>query len=61
MIDIACVRQKEALGLGHVVLRSRELVGLSVAVVLSDDVRIPGARLRQLLDIHDFSGLRWSP
>jgi len=58
MIDIAYVRQKEALGLGHAVLRSRELVGQEAfAVVLSDDViegEIPC--LRQLLDIHDFFG-----
>jgi UTP--glucose-1-phosphate uridylyltransferase len=54
MIDIAYVRQKEALGLGHAVLRARELVGAEpFAVVLSDDVidaQVPC--LRQLLDIH---------
>src|ERR1700732_4998675 len=39
MIDIAYVRQKEALALGHAVLRAKELVGQeSFAVVLSDDV-----------------------
>ena len=39
MIDVAYVRQKEALGLGHAVLRARELVGPEpFAVVLSDDV-----------------------
>ncbi len=58
MIDISYVRQKEALGLGHAVLRSRELVGNDpFAVVLSDDVidsEVPC--LRQLLDIHDFFG-----
>jgi UTP--glucose-1-phosphate uridylyltransferase len=56
MIDVAYVRQKEALGLGHAVLRAKELVGHeSFAVVLSDDVidaEIPC--LRQLLDIHEF-------
>jgi UTP--glucose-1-phosphate uridylyltransferase len=56
MIDVAYVRQKEALGLGHAVLRAKELVGQeSFAVVLSDDVinaEIPC--LRQLLDIHEF-------
>src|SRR5580692_11883013 len=56
MIDIAYVRQKEALGLGHAVLRARELVGQEpFAVVLSDDViaaEIPC--LRQLIDIHEF-------
>jgi UTP--glucose-1-phosphate uridylyltransferase len=58
MIDVSYVRQKEALGLGHAVLRARELVGNEpFAVVLSDDVidaEIPC--LRQLLDIHDFFG-----
>src|SRR5947209_2044428 len=39
MIDLAYVRQKEALGLGHAVLQARELVGQEAfAVVLSDDV-----------------------
>src|SRR5271167_1082461 len=53
MIDVAYVRQKEALGLGHAVLRSKELVGVEpFAVILSDDVieaEIPA--LRQLLDV----------
>lgn len=58
MINIAYVRQKEALGLGHAVLRSKELVGPEpFAVVLSDDVidsDIPC--LRQLLDVYEFYG-----
>ncbi len=58
MINIAYVRQKEALGLGHAVLRARELVGDEpFAVVLSDDVidaRKPC--LRQLLDIYECHG-----
>ena len=58
MIDVAYVRQKEALGLGHAVLRARELVGAEpFAVVLSDDVidaQVPC--LRQLLDIHAVYG-----
>jgi UTP--glucose-1-phosphate uridylyltransferase len=58
MINISYVRQKEALGLGHAVLRARELVGAEpFAVVLSDDVidaEIPC--LRQLLDIQEFYG-----
>jgi len=58
MIDVSYVRQKEALGLGHAVLRARELVGNEpFAAVLSDDVidsEVPC--LRQLLDIHDFFG-----
>jgi UTP--glucose-1-phosphate uridylyltransferase len=58
MINVAYVRQKEALGLGHAVLRARELVGAEpFAVVLSDDVidaEVPC--LRQLLDIQEFYG-----
>ena len=58
MIDIAYVRQKEALGLGHAVLRAKELVGPEpLAVVLSDDVidaEIPC--MRQLLDIYEYFG-----
>jgi UTP--glucose-1-phosphate uridylyltransferase len=56
MIDVSYIRQKEALGLGHAVLRARELVGPEpFAVVLSDDViasEMPC--LRQLLDIYEF-------
>ena len=58
MIDIAYVRQKEALGLGHAVLRAKDLVGPEpFSVVLSDDVidaEVPC--LRQLLDIYEFYG-----
>src|SRR5580658_10040874 len=58
MIDVAYVRQKEALGLGHAVLRARELVGDEpFAVILSDDVidaEVPC--LRQLLDVYEFYG-----
>jgi UTP--glucose-1-phosphate uridylyltransferase len=58
MIDVCYVRQKEALGLGHAVLRAKDLVGNEpFAVVLADDVidaEIPC--LRQLIDIHDFFG-----
>ncbi|MBM3745685.1 MAG: UTP--glucose-1-phosphate uridylyltransferase GalU [Acidobacteria bacterium] len=56
MVDFAYVRQKEALGLGHAVLRARDLVGQEpFAVVLSDDViesEVPC--LRQLLDVYEF-------
>src|SRR6202167_2162785 len=39
MIDVSYVRQKEALGLGHAVLRARELVAdQPFGVILSDDV-----------------------
>jgi len=58
MINVAYVRQKEALGLGHAVLRAKELVGNeSFAVILSDDVidsETPA--LRQLLDVYEFYG-----
>src|ERR1700677_984190 len=58
MIDVSYVRQKEALGLGHAVLRARELVGNEpFAVILSDDVidaEVPC--LRQLLDVYEFYG-----
>jgi UTP--glucose-1-phosphate uridylyltransferase len=58
MIDVAYVRQKEALGLGHAVLRAKYVVGNEpFAVLLSDDVidaEIPC--LRQLLDVHEFYG-----
>jgi UTP--glucose-1-phosphate uridylyltransferase len=58
MIDISYVRQKEALGLGHAVLRAKELVGNEpFAVVLSDDIiasEIPC--IRQLLDVYEFYG-----
>jgi UTP--glucose-1-phosphate uridylyltransferase len=56
MIDVAYIRQKEALGLGHAVLRAKDLVGQeSFAVVLSDDViDAETPCLRQLLDIHEF-------
>ncbi|MEO7651232.1 MAG: UTP--glucose-1-phosphate uridylyltransferase GalU [Bryobacteraceae bacterium] len=56
MINVSYIRQKEALGLGHAVLRARELVGdESFAVVLSDDViSAETPCLRQLLDIHEF-------
>jgi UTP--glucose-1-phosphate uridylyltransferase len=58
MIDVSYVRQREALGLGHAVLRVRAIVGNEpFAVVLSDDVidaEIPC--LRQLLDVYEFFG-----
>jgi UTP--glucose-1-phosphate uridylyltransferase len=58
MINVAYVRQKEALGLGHAVLCARELIGAEpFAVVLSDDVidaEVPC--LRQLLDVHEAYG-----
>jgi UTP--glucose-1-phosphate uridylyltransferase len=58
MIDVAYIRQKEALGLGHAVLRARDLVGPEpFAVVLSDDViDAPVPCLRQLLDVYQYFG-----
>ncbi|MBY0373726.1 MAG: UTP--glucose-1-phosphate uridylyltransferase, partial [Bryobacteraceae bacterium] len=58
MMDVSYVRQKEALGLGHAVLRARELVGPEpFAVVLSDDV-IAAEKpcIRQLLDVYEYYG-----
>ena len=56
MIDVSYVRQKEALGLGHAVLRASALVGQEpFAVVLADDViEAETPCLRQLLDIYSF-------
>ena len=56
LIDISYIRQREALGLGHAVLRARELVGPEpFAVVLSDDViDAETPCLRQLMDIYEF-------
>src|SRR5277367_727544 len=58
MIDVSYVRQKEALGLGHAVLRTLELVGGEpFAVVLADDViEAETPCLRQLLDVYSFFG-----
>jgi UTP--glucose-1-phosphate uridylyltransferase len=58
LVDLCYVRQKEALGLGHAVLRASEQVGNEpFAVVLSDDViDAETPCLRQLIDIHDFFG-----
>ena len=58
MMDVSYVRQKEALGLGHAVLRAKELVSKEpFAVILSDDVidsDVPC--LRQLIDVYEFYG-----
>ncbi|MFN0124469.1 MAG: UTP--glucose-1-phosphate uridylyltransferase GalU [Blastocatellia bacterium] len=55
MADIAYVRQKQALGLGHAVLMARNLVGNEpFAVILSDDIidaDVPC--LRQMLDVYE--------
>src|SRR5437660_10471 len=56
MISVSYIRQKEALGLGHAVLRAMELVGDEpFSVVLADDViEAETPCLRQLLDIYGF-------
>jgi UTP--glucose-1-phosphate uridylyltransferase len=56
MINVSYIRQKEALGLGHAVLRAAELVGEEpFSVVLADDlIDAETPCLRQLLDVHDF-------
>ena len=55
MIHVAYVRQKEALGLGHAVLMSRELVGNEpFAVLLADDVidaAVPC--LKQMMEVYE--------
>jgi len=58
MLNVSYIRQKEALGLGHAVLRAKELVGDEpFAVVLADDViEAQTPCLRQLLDVHSFFG-----
>jgi UTP--glucose-1-phosphate uridylyltransferase len=58
MIDISYVRQKEALGLGHAVLRAKELVGHEpFAVILSDDIIASETPcVRQLLDVYEYYG-----
>jgi UTP--glucose-1-phosphate uridylyltransferase len=56
MIDVSYVRQREALGLGHAVLRAKDLVGDEpFAVVLADDlIDAETPCLRQLLDVFSF-------
>jgi UTP--glucose-1-phosphate uridylyltransferase len=58
MIDISYVRQKEALGLGHAVLRAKELVGHEpFAAILSDDIIASETPcVRQLLDVYEYYG-----
>lgn len=58
MIHVAYVRQKEAMGLGHAVLMSRELVGKEpFAVLLADDVidaEVPC--LKQMMEVFEETG-----
>jgi len=55
LIHISYVRQKEALGLGHAILMTREMVGDEpFAVLLGDDIiDAPIPCLRQMLDVYD--------
>jgi UTP--glucose-1-phosphate uridylyltransferase len=55
MVHIAYIRQKEALGLGHAVLVSRDLVNHEpFAVLLGDDVIVADVPcIRQMIDIYD--------
>jgi len=58
MINIAYVRQKTAMGLGHAVLMARELVGdQPFGVILPDDIidaRVPC--LKQMIDVYNETG-----
>jgi UTP--glucose-1-phosphate uridylyltransferase len=58
MVHVASVRQKEALGLGHAVLMSRELVGDEpFAVILPDDIidsDVPC--VKQMIEIYNETG-----
>jgi len=58
LIHVSYIRQKEALGLGHAVLVTKELVADEpFAVVLADDVIVSERPcLRQLLDVHEQTG-----
>jgi UTP--glucose-1-phosphate uridylyltransferase len=58
LIHVSYIRQKEALGLGHAVSVTRELVGNEpFAVVLADDVILSERPcLRQLLDVYEHTG-----
>lgn len=58
LIHVSYIRQKEALGLGHAVLVTRELAGNEpFAVVLADDVIISERPcIRQLLDVYEHTG-----
>jgi UTP--glucose-1-phosphate uridylyltransferase len=55
LTDVSYIRQKEALGLGHAVLRAAELVGPEpFAVILPDDViHAKTPCIRQLIDVHE--------
>ncbi len=58
MINVAYVRQKKAMGLGHAVLMARELVGDEpFGVILPDDIidaKVPC--LKQMIDVYNETG-----
>ncbi len=58
LIHVSYIRQKEALGLGHAVLVTKELVADEpFAVVLADDVIVSERPcVRQLLDVYEHTG-----
>src|SRR5579884_1913069 len=58
LIDVSYIRQKEARGLGHAVMRAQELVGPEpFAVVLADDViESETPCIQQLIDVYEFFG-----
>ncbi len=55
LIHVSYVRQKEALGLGHAILMTRELIGDEpFAVFLGDDIiESKTACMRQMMDVYD--------
>ena len=58
MVDVAYIRQKQALGLGHAVLMAKELVGNEpFGVILPDDIidsEVPC--LKQMIEIYNETG-----
>lgn len=58
MVDVIYIRQKEPLGLGHAILRAKDIVGNEpFGVILGDDIvtsEVPA--LRQLMDAYDRCG-----
>ncbi len=58
MVHLAYIRQKEALGLGHAILISRDLMNNEpFAVLLGDDVIVADVPcIRQMIDIYDHYG-----
>jgi UTP--glucose-1-phosphate uridylyltransferase len=55
LVDFWYIRQKEPLGLGHAILRTKDLIGNEpFAVLLGDDIIYSGVPvIRQLIDIYE--------